>query len=99
MIPEKAKSCIAGGQNRSVPQLCYHPGLVAEEVVLGDVAEEGEVGAAVRADGEGTGVADEFGEEAEPLYPRLTQYFRMLMNCGFVEMQKKCGSRQETNRI
>ena len=38
---------------------------VAEEVVLGDVAEEGEVGAAVRADGEGAGVADEFGEEAE----------------------------------
>ena len=44
-------------------------------------------------------VSEEFGEEAEPLYPRLTQYFRMLMNCGFVEMQKKCGSRQETNRI
>ena len=33
-------------------------------------------------------VSDEFGEEAEPLYPRLTQYFRMLMNCGFVEMKK-----------
>ena len=44
-------------------------------------------------------VSEEFGEEAEPLYPRLTQYFRMLMNCGFVEMQKKCGSRQEADRI
>lgn len=31
-------------------------------------------------------VKEEFGEEAEPLYPRLTKYLQMLIHCGFVEM-------------
>ncbi len=33
-------------------------------------------------------VGEHFGEAAEPLYPRLSEYFRMLRNCSFVELQK-----------
>ena len=31
-------------------------------------------------------VKEEFGDAAEPLYPRLSKYMQMLINCGFIEM-------------
>lgn len=33
-------------------------------------------------------VTAHFGDKAEPLYPRLTKYFRMLENYGFIEYKK-----------
>ena len=36
----------------------------------------------------GLKVKEEFGEEAEPLYPRLTKYIKMLHDYGFVEYNK-----------
>ena len=33
----------------------------------------------------GQKVKAQFGEEAEPLYPRLTKYMKMLHDYGFVE--------------
>lgn len=32
-------------------------------------------------------VGEHFGDEADPLYPRLSEYFGMLKNCGFVEFK------------
>lgn len=34
-------------------------------------------------------VREKFGEKAEPLYPRLVQYFRNLERYGFVESDRK----------
>ena len=36
----------------------------------------------------GESVKDYFGENAEPLYPRLAQYMRGLQQCGFIEVSK-----------
>lgn len=34
-------------------------------------------------------VRGKFGEEVEPLYERLTQYFQMLERCNFIEWKKE----------
>ncbi len=34
-------------------------------------------------------VHEHFGEKAEPLLPRLVQYFKILQNNGFVEIKKE----------
>ena len=36
----------------------------------------------------GTFVKEHFGEKAEPLYPRLAQYFKILESYGFIEFKK-----------
>lgn len=36
-------------------------------------------------------VKEHFGEEAEPLYPRIVQYFHTLEGYEFVEIPKKAG--------
>ncbi|MBP3807406.1 MAG: PqqD family protein [Eubacterium sp.] len=36
----------------------------------------------------GQKVGERFGDEAEPLYPRLAEYFKMLHNYGFIEYDK-----------
>ena len=33
-------------------------------------------------------VGEHFGDAAEPLYPRITQYFKMLNDYGFIEYRK-----------
>ena len=33
-------------------------------------------------------VGERFGDEAEPLYPRLAEYFKMLQSYGFIEYDK-----------
>ncbi len=33
-------------------------------------------------------VGEHFGDAAEPLYPRITQYFKMLSDYGFIEYRK-----------
>ena len=38
--------------------------------------------------GIGECLKEEFGEKAEPLYPRLVQYMRNLENYGFIQMHK-----------
>ena len=37
----------------------------------------------------GQEVGAHFGDEAEPLYPRLTKYTKMLYSYGFIEYVKK----------
>ncbi|MGN0153268.1 MAG: PqqD family protein [Lachnospiraceae bacterium] len=39
--------------------------------------------------GIGECLKEEFGEKAEPLYPRLVQYMRNLENYGFIQMHKE----------
>lgn len=36
----------------------------------------------------GQKVKDHFGDEAEPLYPRLAEYFKMLYDYGFINYDK-----------
>lgn len=36
----------------------------------------------------GVPVKENFGEKAEPLYPRLVQYFKILESYGFIEYKK-----------
>ena len=36
----------------------------------------------------GQKVGAHFGDEAEPLYPRLAEYFKMLQSYGFIEYDK-----------
>lgn len=36
----------------------------------------------------GQKVGERFGDEAEPLYPRLAEYFKMLQSYGFIEYDK-----------
>ncbi|MBR7142959.1 MAG: PqqD family protein [Clostridia bacterium] len=36
----------------------------------------------------GAPVEEAFGEKAQPLYPRLAQYFRILDSYGFIEWEK-----------
>lgn len=33
-------------------------------------------------------VGDHFGNDADPLYVRLSDYFRLLKNCGFVKLER-----------
>ena len=33
-------------------------------------------------------VEEHFGDKCEPLYERLSRYFQMLVNCGFVKLNK-----------
>lgn len=37
----------------------------------------------------GQRVSEHFGDEAQPLYPRLSQYIRMLHDYGFIEYKKR----------
>ena len=37
----------------------------------------------------GQKVKDNFGEKADPLYPRIIQYFKMLYDYGFIEYKKQ----------
>jgi len=37
----------------------------------------------------GQSVNSRFGDEVQPLYPRLSQYFRMLHDYGFIEYKKE----------
>ena len=46
----------------------------------------------------GQEVSEHFGEKAEPLYPRLTKYFRMLSDYGFVKMKHGEKQNKQDNR-
>ena len=46
----------------------------------------------------GQEVSEHFGEKAEPLYPRLTKYFRMLSDYGFVKMTPGEKQNKQDNR-